>query len=372
MNITFFRERFALGKKMAYLFIFVISYIFYGIALAADGDPFNFTLYPVPGTEIEIQIAIDKPTYAPGESVIIFGDKTLRNCLDCSVSINTEFSYQFGSNPLVIYADDDSFSNSYVDVITAPMTPGNYSLRVRARSYGNYLGSPFADWNEGFVTFTVGTPPSGTINVTSNDSSATWTITGPSGVLPPGSGTSASYTNQPVGSYTITWDPISGRNTPSTDSLYLGAGETRSFFGNYVVSTACTVQTSINGSVTTYNQGDVDFDDFWVAFNNSNTQFTGSGFAGALRYRACGAGGTGCGSPFGVWSAATATRRPTIPATCSSFANQCSNGIDDDSDGQIDTSDPQCHSDGNAGNPASYTPTVNAEGAAPSVNLNFI
>jgi hypothetical protein len=35
----------------------------------------------------------------------------------------------------------------------------------------------------------------------------------------------------------------------------------------------------------------------------------------------------------------------------------CSDGIDNDQDGRIDTLDPQCHSDGNAQNPASYVPS---------------
>lgn len=35
---------------------------------------------------------------------------------------------------------------------------------------------------------------------------------------------------------------------------------------------------------------------------------------------------------------------------------ECSDTIDDDSDGKIDIADPQCHSDGNATNPSSYNP----------------
>lgn len=39
----------------------------------------------------------------------------------------------------------------------------------------------------------------------------------------------------------------------------------------------------------------------------------------------------------------------------------CSNSRDDDGDGLVDSSDPGCHSDGNAGNPNSYVPSDNTE-----------
>jgi len=47
-------------------------------------------------------------------------------------------------------------------------------------------------------------------------------------------------------------------------------------------------------------------------------------------------------------------------------AAQCSDGIDNDGDGLIDAADPGCHSDGNAGNPASYVPTDNDENNPPA------
>ncbi|MGQ0679709.1 MAG: hypothetical protein ACT4OM_08675 [Actinomycetota bacterium] len=42
-------------------------------------------------------------------------------------------------------------------------------------------------------------------------------------------------------------------------------------------------------------------------------------------------------------------------------APQCSNGIDDDGDGKIDIADPECHTDGNADNPASFDPNDDSE-----------
>jgi hypothetical protein len=40
---------------------------------------------------------------------------------------------------------------------------------------------------------------------------------------------------------------------------------------------------------------------------------------------------------------------------------QCSDKVDNDGDGVIDAADPGCHSDGNAGNPASYNPNDDSE-----------
>jgi LPXTG-motif cell wall-anchored protein len=42
---------------------------------------------------------------------------------------------------------------------------------------------------------------------------------------------------------------------------------------------------------------------------------------------------------------------------------QCSNGIDDDGDGVIDSADPGCHTDGNANNAASFNPNDDSEGS---------
>lgn len=58
-----------------------------------------------------------------------------------------------------------------------------------------------------------------------------------------------------------------------------------------------------------------------------------------------------------------------IPATGDILATphrQCSNDIDDGPDGVKDEDDPNCHTDGNAGNPDSYDPTINNEDPPPA------
>jgi hypothetical protein len=48
---------------------------------------------------------------------------------------------------------------------------------------------------------------------------------------------------------------------------------------------------------------------------------------------------------------------------------QCSDGADNDGDGKIDGADATCHSDGNPGNPSTYTPAKDNENAAPIITL---
>ena len=52
------------------------------------------------------------------------------------------------------------------------------------------------------------------------------------------------------------------------------------------------------------------------------------------------------------------------PTTASETKPQCSDGVDNDGDGLVDAADPGCHSDGNAGNPATYTPADDDESNA--------
>jgi uncharacterized protein (TIGR02145 family) len=91
---------------------------------------------------------------------------------------------------------------------------------------------------------------SGTINVSSNISSS-WIITGPQSTPPiSGSGTSASYTYEPLGTYTITWGAVTGYNTPAPQSLTLvNDGDIISFNGTYGQN--CGTVTDIDGN--TYN-----------------------------------------------------------------------------------------------------------------------
>jgi hypothetical protein len=54
------------------------------------------------------------------------------------------------------------------------------------------------------------------------------------------------------------------------------------------------------------------------------------------------------------------------------YNTQCSDGKDNDKDGSIDSSDDDCHSDGNAKNPTSYTPTYNTEFGSKNLPVNTV
>jgi hypothetical protein len=82
----------------------------------------------------------------------------------------------------------------------------------------------------------------GTISVTTNLSTAKFTITGPSTYT--GSGTSATFPNAPVGSYTITFGLVAGYMAPVPQTQPLSAGSTISFNGVY---TRQITLTSISG-----------------------------------------------------------------------------------------------------------------------------
>ncbi len=59
----------------------------------------------------------------------------------------------------------------------------------------------------------------------------------------------------------------------------------------------------------------------------------------------------------GCTSASDPTESNTLP--------QCSDWVDNDGDGKIDIADPQCHTDGNAGNSSSYNPNGPSEATPP-------
>jgi hypothetical protein len=80
----------------------------------------------------------------------------------------------------------------------------------------------------------------GTIQVTTNLSIATFTISGPSGYT--GSGTSWATTNAPVGAYTITFGAVSGYTTPASQTQTLSDGGSISFTGTYSAVSGGTIQ----------------------------------------------------------------------------------------------------------------------------------
>jgi hypothetical protein len=82
----------------------------------------------------------------------------------------------------------------------------------------------------------------GTISVTTNLSAATFTITGPATYS--GSGTSKTISNAPIGTYTITFGPVSGYTTPAAQMKAVVAGGTTTFSAAYTSSLLLKLQVS--------------------------------------------------------------------------------------------------------------------------------
>ena len=94
--------------------------------------------------------------------------------------------------------------------------------------------------------------PTGTINVSTNNASAAFSISGPNNYN--GNGASWSQSSVPVGTYTITYGAINGYNTPSSQTFTLSTNSTISFSGNYSVTPTVSIlspSTGPNSSATT-------------------------------------------------------------------------------------------------------------------------
>ncbi len=70
------------------------------------------------------------------------------------------------------------------------------------------------------------------IDVTPDETGASWVLTGPYGFIQAGTG-DQQLSGLPVGDYTVTWDPVSGWVTPSPESHTLTSGEIFTFTGLY-------------------------------------------------------------------------------------------------------------------------------------------
>ncbi|MCX6632835.1 MAG: hypothetical protein NTW28_34990 [Candidatus Solibacter sp.] len=83
------------------------------------------------------------------------------------------------------------------------------------------------------------TPTAGTISVTTNLSSAMFSITGPATYS--GSGTSLAISNAPSGQYTITYGAVAGYNTPTSQTQTLAAGGTITFTATYITPSCASI-----------------------------------------------------------------------------------------------------------------------------------
>lgn len=147
----------------------------------------------------------------------------------------------------------DIFGGSYPCKGTIGATsPGTYTAGNVISGYSGQVTyvcptptPAWADYNGGptsvIVDYCYGL---GSISVSANIASASWSISGPAS--PSGSGTSGSYTSVPEGSYTITWGAVSGYTAPSNSTQsFSGKDGSVSFSGTYVPNPSVSVSFSL-------------------------------------------------------------------------------------------------------------------------------
>ncbi|CAG0964655.1 hypothetical protein METP3_01060 [Methanosarcinales archaeon] len=160
----------------------------------------------------------------------------------------------------------DNWDNDKIEIIY----PGtrNYERNFQVPSTAS-IGLYDAQWvlvnnaDETWYTSWLSSPiltiqaQTGTISVTTNNPSATFTVTGPATYT--GSGSSWTRANAPVGTYSITFASISGKNTPSDTSKTLTNGGSITFSGTY--TDVGTIVGDLNGD------GKVDMDEIFIAID---------------------------------------------------------------------------------------------------------
>jgi hypothetical protein len=119
------------------------------------------------------------------------------------------------------------------------------------------------------ITFT-GTynPIVGTITVTTNNAASTFTVTGPATYS--GSGTTWTQTNAPVGTYTLTFNSVTGYSTPASSSqTIVNGGDTIAFIGTYAPLGTITVSTN-NVAATFTVTGPATYSGSGTSFSQTN------------------------------------------------------------------------------------------------------
>ena len=140
-----------------------------------------------------------------------------------SLGHSLEYRFDWGDGSYSGWSSSTSDSHSW-------SSPSTYIVRAQARCATHT--SIISGWS---LELTMNIPPPeeetmGTIDVTSDPSGASFTLSGPTNY----SGTTPwIMTDAPTGTYTITWGSMSGYTTPLSETKSLTQGETISFYGLY-------------------------------------------------------------------------------------------------------------------------------------------
>lgn len=149
--------------------------------------------------------------------------------------------------------------------------------------------SPSLSSTAGLITkYATGSLSSGTIDISSNLPTASWTLLGPSGV-DMGSGLIASYPGKPAGMYTIVWGAVPGYLAPLPQTLSIvNNGDALSFVGTYtsLAPVGPSVDLKVNGSDSPTIAGGTTVPVSWISSGASCEITSGYNWAGANNARA--------------------------------------------------------------------------------------
>ncbi len=190
-------------------------------------------------------------TYSPGESIDISAsissdDFPVQAPFNPSLSVRLDSGPSTGDLILQSFIAQDFRTGVYLEIpsgLVAPATLGAHTLHFsigvgQSHAGWSYQSNPVTARQFDVMITVASAPQVGTINVTSNIGSAAYTITGPATLN--GSGTSTTFSNQPLGTYAIAWQPVAGYTTPSSLPQTIASnGGTLNFNGNYVLNATC-------------------------------------------------------------------------------------------------------------------------------------
>lgn len=147
---------------------------------------------------------------------------SLGNASSAQVSFEWGLTRAYGNTtPLQTMTATGAFSAA-ISTLTPEKT---YHFRAKV------VAGDMTDHGEDAYFTTAAAPSVGTIDVTSEPTGASFTISGPSTYSET---TPWSYAGAPVGEYTIAWAPMPGHVMPNPETITLGPGGAISFHGEYV------------------------------------------------------------------------------------------------------------------------------------------
>jgi hypothetical protein len=155
------------------------------------------------------------------------------NLSNATYSITGAASYNGTGSQTFSLAPAGSYTVSF-NAVPGYITPSSQTQNLSAGGTTTFTGTYTAQ-------------STGTIQVSTNRTDAAFTISGPQGYS--GSGTAATFSPAPIGSYTISYQNISGFTSPSQQTQQLTAGQTITFQGTYEELSCNFTLSSSSGSV---------------------------------------------------------------------------------------------------------------------------